>query len=136
MVTAKSLKTARELFRSELNSSPHTFPEIRGLAGEVHALLEDHDPAAGHQCARPEDQRPESKKARAFHEVDGMATVASKLQAAKQLVERHAQSDEKLAELPVMGGHRVEAHFVNDRFDIEGIVGKQRHAPFPIIEAG
>ena len=58
----------------------------------------------------------------------------SKLQPPEQLVERQLQHDVKLAELAVIGAHRIEAHFIDDRLDLESIAREKRHAPLRIIE--
>src|SRR4051812_5267496 len=61
---------------------------------------------------------------------------SSELQAAEELVERHAEADEELAELGVLGAHFIEAHFVDDLADVEGVVREEGHAPLGVIEAG
>src|SRR5262249_13029242 len=50
--------------------------------------------------------------------------------------ERQLDADVKLAEVRVLGADRVEAHFVNDGFDLKSIACKKRHAPFRIIQPG
>jgi hypothetical protein len=47
---------------------------------------------------------------------------------------RPPQTDEKRSKLRVHGAHFVEPHFVDQLFKNDRIVGKQVHAPLPIIE--
>ena len=58
------------------------------------------------------------------------------LQAPEQFVEWQLNTDVEFAEVGVLGADRIEAHFVNDRLDLERIARKQSHAPFCVIEAG
>src|SRR5690606_8753491 len=39
------------------------------------------------------------------------------------------------AELPETGADLVEAHLVDQLLELERVVGEQRHAPFPVVEA-
>src|SRR5438552_17820619 len=59
-----------------------------------------------------------------------------KLLSPEQFVERQLDADVKFPEVRVFGADRIEAHFVNDRFDLECVAGEQRHAPLRIIETG
>jgi hypothetical protein len=58
------------------------------------------------------------------------------LQAPEQFVEWQLNTDVEFAEVGVLGADRIEAHFVNDRLDLERIARKQSHAPFCVVEAG
>ena len=58
-----------------------------------------------------------------------------KLQPPEQFVERELQADVELAEFAVVGTHRIEAHFVNDRFNLKRVLGEQRDAPLGIVES-
>src|SRR5437667_1336937 len=48
----------------------------------------------------------------------------SKLQSPKQFVEWQLDADVKFAEVRVLGTHRIETHFVNDRFDLKCVASK------------
>ena len=59
--------------------------------------------------------------------------------AAARRVERVAvehQAGDERAELRVVGGHLVEAHLVDDLLERDRVVGEQRDAPLPVVEAG
>ena len=56
------------------------------------------------------------------------------LQAAKQFVERQLNANVKFAEIGVGRAHFIEAHLVNDGFDLEGIVREKRDAPLRVVE--
>ena len=60
----------------------------------------------------------------------------SKLQPAKQFVERQLNADEKFAEVGVFGAHRIKAHLINNGFDLKGVAREKRHTPLGVIEAG
>src|SRR5574338_17481 len=47
---------------------------------------------------------------------------ALELEAAKELVERELNTNVKLAEIGISRAHFVEAHLVNDRFNLIGVV--------------
>src|ERR1043166_2644771 len=57
------------------------------------------------------------------------------LQPPKQFVERELNADEKFAEVGVIRAYPIEAHFVNDRFNLKSVARKKRHAPFRIVQA-
>ena len=58
------------------------------------------------------------------------------LQAAKQFVEGQLNANVKFAEVGVGRAYFIEAHLIDDRFDLEGIAREKRHAPFRIVEPG
>ena len=58
------------------------------------------------------------------------------LQAAKQFVERELNANVKFAEIGIGRAHFVEAHLVDDGFDLERVVREKSHAPFGIVETG
>jgi hypothetical protein len=64
---------------------------------------------------------------------DTPAATASELQAPEQFVEWQLNADVKFAEIRVLCADGIETHFVNDRFDLECVARKQRHAPFRVI---
>jgi hypothetical protein len=62
--------------------------------------------------------------------------AALQLQPPEQFVQWQLNTDVEFAEVGVLGADRIEAHFVNDRLDLERIARKQSHAPFCVVEAG
>ena len=46
------------------------------------------------------------------------------------------EADVEIAELTILHGDFVEAHFVNDFLDVLRVVGKERHAPFELVQTG
>ena len=65
-----------------------------------------------------------------------LTEASLQLQPPEQFVERQLDADVEFAEIRVFGAHRIETHFVNDRFDLERIARKQRHAPFRVVQTG
>src|SRR5216110_1129903 len=59
-----------------------------------------------------------------------------KLQSTKQFVERELQADIEFAEFAVIGAYRIEAHLVDDGFNLKRVLGKKRDAPLGIVESG
>ena len=53
----------------------------------------------------------------------------------KDFIDRKLETGEEVTELSILGTDGIEAHFVNDAFEIDGVVSKERDAPFPVIEA-
>jgi hypothetical protein len=58
------------------------------------------------------------------------------LQPSEQFIERQLNADKKFAEICILSTHSIETHLVDDFFDLESISGKERYAPFGIIESG
>ena len=54
----------------------------------------------------------------------------------EELVEGKLHADVEIAEFSVACGDLVEAHFVDDVLNFQGVLGEQGHAPFVFIEAG
>ena len=67
-----------------------------------------------------------------------MSEISQDLQAdsAKEFVERELHADVEVAEFAEAGGDFIEAHFVDDRLDVDGVFGEQGDAPFVFIESG
>ena len=53
----------------------------------------------------------------------------------KDFIDRELETGEEVTELSILGTDGIEAHFVNDAFEIDGVMGKESDAPFPVIEA-
>jgi len=53
----------------------------------------------------------------------------------KNFIDRELETGEEVTELSILGTDGIEAHFVNDAFEIDGVMGKESDAPFPVIEA-
>src|SRR5207245_8371612 len=64
------------------------------------------------------------------------APLQSKLQPTEQFVERELDSNKEFAELAVFGAHRIEAHLVDDGFDLKRVAREQGHAPLGVVETG
>jgi hypothetical protein len=48
----------------------------------------------------------------------------SKLHSAEQFVEWQLDANVKFAEICILGAHRIETHFVNDRLDLKCVARK------------
>ena len=57
------------------------------------------------------------------------------MKSCKDFIERELEAGEKVAELSILGADGIEAHFVNDAFEVDGVMSKESDAPFPVIEA-
>ena len=56
--------------------------------------------------------------------------------AAEKFVERQLDANVEIAELPVFDGDHVEAHLIDDLFDLGGVFGEEGDAPLVFVEAG
>ena len=54
----------------------------------------------------------------------------------EKFVERQLHSNVEVTEFGEAGGDFIEAHFVDDCFDVESVLGKQGNAPFVFIQTG
>ncbi len=54
----------------------------------------------------------------------------------EEFVERKLHPDVEVAKLGVASGDFIEAHFVDDGFDLVGVVSEKGDAPLMFIEAG
>jgi hypothetical protein len=61
---------------------------------------------------------------------------SAQLQAVDEFGDAELESDIKVAKLCIDGGDLVEAHLIDDAFDLEEVVGEQGDAPFVGVEAG
>src|SRR3954465_4591836 len=59
-----------------------------------------------------------------------------KLQSSEQFVERELQPDEEFAEFAVIGANRIETHLVDDRLNLESILGEKGNAPLGVVDPG
>src|ERR1700748_1223076 len=57
--------------------------------------------------------------------IDRRCRTRLKLQSLEQFVEREWQADKKFPEFAVVCAHRIEAHFVDDRFNLKGVLGEK-----------
>lgn len=53
---------------------------------------------------------------------------------AEKQVEWELHADVEVAEFSIACGYFVESHFVDDRFDIDGVFCEQCYAPFVFVE--
>ena len=59
-----------------------------------------------------------------------------KANATEKFVERKLQPNVEVPEFTVAGRDIIEAHFVDDGFDLIGVVGEESDSPFVFIETG
>lgn len=61
---------------------------------------------------------------------------SSQQQALEELLAIELDANVEVAKFTVLGGDFVPAHFIDDGFDLENVVGKEGNAPFVTVEAG
>ena len=70
------------------------------------------------------------------HEHDYKQEQELQLQPPEQFIERKLNADEEFSEVRVVGADFIEAHFVDDFLDLEGVARKKGDTPLGIIQAG